>query len=115
MRLRILVVEDEMTIALLMEDMLTDLGHDVAGLAMRLPQALDLAQTAAIDFAVLDVNLDGLMSFPVADALRARAVPFVFVTGYGSAGLEPPYDAWRVLKKPFDSAALQQAIQTEVA
>jgi CheY-like chemotaxis protein len=115
MPLRILVVEDEMTIALLMEDMLADLGHDVAALAMRLPQALDLAKTADVNFAVLDVNLDGRLSFPVADALRERGVPFVFVTGYGSAGLEPPYNAWRVIKKPFDSATLRRAIESAAA
>jgi CheY-like chemotaxis protein len=85
-RKRVLVVEDEMTIALLIEDMLTDLGHEVVGLAMRLPQAMELAATAIVDLAILDVNLDGRMSFPVADLLSARGVPFVFATGYGSAG-----------------------------
>jgi CheY-like chemotaxis protein len=83
-RKRVLVVEDEMTIALLIEDMLTDLGHEVVGLAMRLPQAMELAATAIVDLAILDVNLDGRMSFPVADLLSARGVPFVFATGYGS-------------------------------
>jgi CheY-like chemotaxis protein len=115
MALRILVVEDEMTIALLLEDMLQDLGHEVAALAMRLPQALDLARTVAFDFAVLDVNLDGRTSFPVADVLRERGIPFTFVTGYGAAGLEPPYNAWSVIKKPFDEPTLQAAIERHSA
>jgi CheY-like chemotaxis protein len=99
--LRILVVEDEMTIALLIEDMLTDLGHQVVGLPMRLPPALEAARTAEIDFALLDVNLDGLMSFPVADVLRARGIPFAFATGYGAMGLDPAFRDEAVLKKPF--------------
>ncbi len=110
-RKRILVVEDEMTIALLIEDMLTDLGHEVVGLAMRLQQAMELAATASIDFAILDVNLDGRMSFPVADLLNARGVPFVFATGYGSAGVDERYRGQTpVVKKPFRLQELQSAI-----
>ena len=108
--LRILVVEDEMTIALLIEDMLLDLGHTVVDLAMRLPQALALAETAQIDLAVLDVNLDGRLSFPVADALQARGVPFIFATGYGSAGVDPAYRNHTVIKKPFLMKDLEGAI-----
>jgi len=112
MPLRILVVEDEMTIALLMEDMLTDMGHEVAGLAMRLPQALALAETVEADLAILDVNLDGRMSFPVADILRRRGVPFIFATGYGSAGIDAPYLDVKVIKKPFLTDDLAVAIRT---
>lgn len=114
--LRILVVEDEMTIALLIEDMLLDLGHEVAGLAMRLPQALHLARTAEIDFAILDINLDGCLSFPVAELLRERGIPFIFASGYGSAGLEDP---WRgnvaVMTKPFELKDLAGAIARNAA
>lgn len=109
-RLRILVVEDEMTIALTVEDMLVAMGHEVVGLAMRLPQALKLATEAAIDFAILDVNLDGRMSFPVADVLRARGVPYMFATGYGSPGIDPAYASPRVIKKPYLSRDLERAI-----
>jgi DNA-binding response OmpR family regulator len=109
--MRILIVEDEMTIALLMEDMVTDLGHEIAGLAMRLPQAMTMAENEDIDFAILDVNLDGRMSFPVADVLQRRGVPFVFATGYGSAGLEAPYKDRTVIQKPFMLSDLQSAIQ----
>ncbi len=108
--LRILIVEDEMTIALLMEDMLLDLGHEVAGMAMRLPQALELAETAVFDIAILDVNLDGRMSFPVADVLAARGVPFLFSTGYGAAGVDPAYSGRVVMRKPFEIKDLQSAI-----
>lgn len=79
---------------------------------MRLPQALRLAESAAIDFAFLDVNLDGSMSFPVAEILGSRGVPFVFLTGYGSAGVDPAYRArGMVVKKPFELADLKGAIE----
>lgn len=109
--LRILVVEDEMTIALLVEDMLVELGHNVIGLALRFTQALTLARDAQLDFAVLDVNLNGQESFPVAEVLEARGIPFVFATGYGSAGVDANYRGrGMVIKKPFDRKDLQLAI-----
>jgi CheY-like chemotaxis protein len=113
--LKILVIEDEMTIALLIEDMLTDLGHEVVGMAMRLPQALTLAKSAEIDFALLDINLDGSPSFPVADVLNARGVPFAFASGYGPAGLEPGYARHVVIKKPFEMQDLESAIAQATA
>lgn len=109
--LRILIVEDEMTIALMVEDMLTDLGHQVAGIAMRLPQALSLAQTVEADVAILDINLDGRKSFPVAEILNRRGVPVVFASGYGRSGLEPPFDKAVVVAKPFEARDLSEAIQ----
>jgi CheY-like chemotaxis protein len=101
MSLRVLVVEDEMSIAFLIEDMLADLGHVVVELAMRLPQALDAARRVNVDLAILDVNLDGDRSFPVADILMERAIPFAFATGYGAAGLDEAYRGKPVLAKPF--------------
>jgi len=109
--LRILVVEDEMTIALLIEDMLTDMGHEVVALAMRLKPALEQAEVADIDFAILDINLDGSPSFPVADVLMRRGVPFTFASGYGSTGLDPAYKQHRVVRKPFQAQDLERAIE----
>jgi CheY-like chemotaxis protein len=111
MSLKILVVEDETMIALLMEDFLTDLGHEVTEMAMRLPEALEIAQRAEIDFAILDVNLAGAVSFPVADVLTRRGVPHVFATGYGSAGIAPPYSERIILHKPVRLADLSRAIE----
>ena len=105
--LRILVVEDEMTIALLIEDMLTEMGHEVVALAMRLQPALVHAQTADIDFAILDINLDGKQSFPVADILTSRGVPFTFASGYGSTGLEIKFAQAPTLAKPYQPDDLQ--------
>ena len=79
--------------------------------AMRLPQAMELASTTSVDFAILDVNLDGRMSFPVADLLSAKGVPFVFATGYGSGGLDERYRGEApVVKKPFRLQDLRSAI-----
>lgn len=101
MSLRILVVEDEMTIAFMMEDMLLDLGHAVAAMPMRLDPALEAARSVEIDFAILDVNLDGVKSYPVAEALRQRGIPFAFATGYGAGGVDPSFRECAVLQKPF--------------
>ena len=98
---RVLVVEDETMVAWLLEDMLADLGCAVVGPAARVNQALAMLDAEAIDAAVLDVNLNGQMSYPVADALAARGVPFVFSTGYSGLDMRDGYRDRPVLKKPF--------------
>ncbi len=110
MRRRILVVEDEMLIALHIEDMVRELGFEVVGPAMRLAPALALARSESLDCAILDVNLAGSKSFPVADVLRARAVPFIFATGYGSKGLDDAYRGAATLQKPFRPQDLHRAL-----
>jgi two-component SAPR family response regulator len=115
MTMRILLVEDEAMIALHMEDMVADLGHEVAATAMRLPEALDLARRCDCDFAILDVNLAGVMSFPVADVLSHRGVPYVFATGYGSGGVEPPYNEHTIMRKPVGPGELSRAIESAAA
>lgn len=110
-RLRILLVEDEMLVAMNMEDMLLDLGHELAGLASRLEPALALAREAAVDAAILDVNLAGERSFPVAEALARRGIPFLFATGYGVQGIEPPWRDRPVLQKPFRQSQLAAALE----
>jgi CheY-like chemotaxis protein len=109
-RLRILVVEDEMLVAMNIEDMLLALGHEVAGIAGRLAPALALAREGEFDVAMLDVNLAGEPSFPVADVLRERGIPFVFATGYGRDGLRDDYRAAPVLQKPFRIRDLAEAL-----
>jgi CheY-like chemotaxis protein len=111
-RLRVLIVEDEMLVAMNIEDMLLDLGHEVAGLASRLTPALALAAEAEIDAAVLDVNLAGEQSFPVADLLDKRGIPFLFATGYGLGGIEERYRGRTVLQKPFRLADLGAALRS---
>ena len=109
-RLRILIVEDEMLVAMNIEDMLLDLGHEIAGMAARLDAALILAGEADIDVALLDVNLAGEQSFPVADLLASRGVPFLFATGYGIHGIDERHRGRPVLQKPFRASDLADAI-----
>lgn len=108
--LRILVVEDEAAIAMLLEDMLIDLGAEVIGPAGRLAEALKLAETAEIDLAILDVNVAGEPVYPVVDLLVRRGIDFLFSTGYGSSGIEAAWQDRPVLQKPFSQAELERAI-----
>jgi len=115
--LRVLVVEDEMMVSMLIEDMLSDLGCVVVGPASRLEEALDLAKASELDCAVLDVNLGGQPIFPLADLLRERGRPFAFATGYGDAGLRDVDKGTPVLQKPFregDLARVLGELQTRV-
>jgi CheY-like chemotaxis protein len=112
--LRILVVEDELMIRMLLEDMLGELGHTIAVAAARIDEALEAAKTADFDLAILDVNLNGEPISPVADALVARGVPFVFATGYGEHGLPAPYRDRPTLKKPFQLEGLEQMLLTVI-
>ena len=108
--LRVLVVEDEMMVSMLIEDMLSDLGCVVVGPASRLDEAIELANTAELDCAVLDVNLGGQPIFPLADLLWAKGVPFGFATGYGDAGLREVDRGSPVLQKPFREGDLARVL-----
>ena len=107
---KVLVVEDEMIVVWLLEDMLVDLGCAIVGPANSVNQALAMIDAEAFDAAVLDVNLDGQMSYPVADALTARGMPFVFSTGYDKDTLRDGYRTFPVLQKPFHRSELGDAL-----
>jgi CheY-like chemotaxis protein len=111
---RVLVVEDELMIRMLLEDMLTDLGHTVAAQAGGIDEALALAKSAEIDVALLDVNLNGQPITPVVEILVRRGVPFVFASGYGQRGVPETYRDSPTLQKPFQVEALAQAIEAAV-
>ena len=109
---RILIVEDELMIRMLLDGMLTDLGYTVAGEAGSVDEALDLAKQAEFDLAILDVNLNGKAITPVAEALSRRGVPFVFSTGCGIHGVPDAYRKNPTLQKPFQAEALAQVLET---
>jgi CheY-like chemotaxis protein len=113
--IRVLVVEDEFLVAMLIEDMLTSAGCVVAGPIPRLSDALDAVDRGTYDAAVLDVNLGGDRVYPVADALSRRNVPFVFITGYGTSGLPGEYAERPRLGKPFKMADLLGMLSSVVA
>jgi len=112
---KVLIVEDETLIAMMAEDMLTDLGYEVLGPATRLQRALEMAREESFDVALLDVNLAGEQSFPVALALRQRGIPFIFATGYGPKGLDERFRGEIALQKPFEMHQLERAIATALA
>lgn len=105
---RILLVEDEALIAIMMKDVLSDLGLTVVGPLGTLAQALAAAGRDQVDGAILDLNLGGEAVYPVADALARRGVPFIFVTGYGAATIDRRYAHVPALEKPIDPASLKQ-------
>lgn len=108
--LRVLVVEDEGSVAFLIEEMLEELGCEIAASVATLGQALTAARTGTFDFAVLDVNLDGERVFAVAEILRRRQLPFVFSTGYGRVGVPETFTACEVLNKPFTIDDLKKVL-----
>ncbi|HYC73860.1 response regulator [Brevundimonas sp.] len=107
---RVLLVEDEGGVALLLESLLEDLGCEVTASVARLSRAFDALESQDFDLAVLDVNLGGETSFDLARVLRHRGIPLVFSTGYGTSGLPDDLRACAVLSKPFTLTSLQQAI-----
>lgn len=109
---RVLVVEDEIFVAMMLEGMLDELGCEVVGPVAGVAQALAIIHAAGpIDAAVLDVNLNGQKSYPVADALAARGVPFVFSTGYRKEALSNGHGGVPVLQKPFRLSELGGALE----
>jgi CheY-like chemotaxis protein len=109
--LRVLVVEDEPIVAMMLEDMLEELGCELAGSAASIEDGLRLAERGGFDVAVLDVNLNGRRSDPIADALLRDGTPFVYATGYGAAAVEPGSSA-RVLQKPYTLTQLCAVLGT---
>jgi CheY-like chemotaxis protein len=107
---RVLVVEDEPMIRLLLDDMLSDLGYTMAAEAGRLDEALVVAKQGEFDVAILDVNLDGESITPVVDILVKRGVPFVFVSGYARRGIPEAHSHAPLLQKPFQSESLARAL-----
>lgn len=108
---RVLVVEDESLVAMLLETILEDMGCTPVGPASTVEEGLQLvAEDAPIDAALLDVNVAGRQIFPVAEALKARGVPFIFSTGYGEGGLPDEWRGQPTLQKPFTEAAVREAL-----
>lgn len=102
-------------IIMLICDFLTDLGCEIAGVAVRFMDALDKARSQSFDVAILDVNLNGQHVFPIAEVLAERGMAFVFSTGYGSTGIPARFESAPVLQKPFRQEDLEQALRTALA
>ena len=99
-----------MLIGMLLEDMLTDMGHTVVAIVPRVSEALAAVRRESFDLAILDVHLNGQAVFPVAEALIERGIRFVFATGYGERGLPEQYRDRPVLQKPFAKDDLEKTL-----
>lgn len=111
-RPRVLIVEDEAMVVMMLEDLLDQHGYDVAAAAPTVEAAAAVAGEAALDLAILDVNVRGEMTFPVADLLVRRGVPFIISSGYGAEALPPRFRDAPFLGKPIDPRALAAALKT---
>ncbi len=107
---KILIVEDDTLIAMLLEDMLAELSYEVAGKAVDLDKALALADSLAFDAAILDVSLAGRSSLPVANLLDEKDKPYLFATGYGSLPRDMAIPGKQVLAKPYQLQQLKAAL-----
>lgn len=107
---RVLVVEDESLVAMLLETMLEDMGCTPVGPASTVDEGLKLASEERLDAALLDVNVAGTPVFAVAEALEARGIPLVFSTGYGEGGLPEHWRGRPTVQKPFTEAVIRDAL-----
>jgi CheY-like chemotaxis protein len=105
---RLLLIEDETLVGMMMYDTLTDLGFDVVGPINTMAEAAKAVEHGEFDAAILDVNLNGEFIYPLADIVTSRGLPFVFVTGYSAEGLEPRFSKVPVLQKPIEMERLQE-------
>ena len=108
----VFLVEDEVMIRMMVADMLEELGYSIAAEAGDISEAIRLAQSTDFDLAILDVNVNGKVISPVADLIKARNRPFIFATGYGSAGLPEEYRDRPALQKPFQLETLGKVIDS---
>ena len=109
--LQVLVIEDESMVAMLLQDTLAEIGCEVIGIASRFDDAVKKAKSLTFDIAVLDVNLNGRNTFPIADSLAERGVAFVVATGYGATSLPRSLQRVPILQKPFRQRDLERALR----
>jgi CheY-like chemotaxis protein len=110
--IRILIVEDEWFLAMALQDMLAELGYSVAAIASKLKEGLVMAEKGDFDFAILDVSLNGETSHPIADILDSKGLPYVFATGYSSAGIRGARSQLKgsMLSKPYGLEDLRRVL-----
>ncbi len=110
-RPHVLMVEDEMFIAMVLEDVLSDAGYQVHGVSS-VAEGLKVSQREDFDAAILDVNLGKELVFPLAEQLREQGVPFVFASGYSKDEIPEDFHSYDMLLKPYDSKTMLNAVAT---
>ena len=111
----VLILEDEPVIGFALADMVETIGGRVCGTTFRVAEALELLERQACDAAILDVNIAGERSYPVADALAARGIPFIFATGYGDSEHPERFAKWPTVTKPYGIDEIRSALQSALA
>ncbi len=114
-RKRIMLVEDEALVGMMMRDMLVDLGYFVVGPFCSVAEAHNASQTHQFDCAILDLNIGGDMAYPIARMLEARGVPFIFATGYGPESMDRRYAHVPILQKPISRDTLETFLRNQLA
>lgn len=109
---RILIVDDEPLIGMMLSDWLSELGHEVVGPALSVREALRLVDGDRLDGAILDVTLGNETCYAIAEVLERRSVPLIFATGHRSERIDPRYRTAPILQKPFDQLSLQKLVST---
>jgi DNA-binding NtrC family response regulator len=112
---RVLVVEDEMLVSILIEDALLERNCVIIGPYDRVPAALEAARMLTLDAAILDVNVAGTKVYPVAEMLSSRGIPFLLVSGYGPGAVPPDRPHWKVCSKPFKPDQLIAMLGEQIA
>ena len=112
---RLLVIEDESLLAMMLEAFVAEFGCEIAAIASTFEDAMEKARSLTFDAAILDVNLGGRQSFPIAEALRERGAPFVLTTGYPASSLPASLRTSPVLQKPFQQHQLRRALRAALA
>ena len=112
--MRVMVVEDELLVAMLIEEMLIDEGCTIVGPFSNLADALRAAAEVMVDVAVLDVNLRGEKVYPVATLLAQRGIPFLLLSGYGNDAIPYDHPDWRAFSKPFQAAELVNVLARQI-
>lgn len=107
---QVLIVEDEPLLALLLQDMLTEEGYGIVAIASNLDDAMEKARSMTFDVAILDMNLGGRTTFPIAEIVLARGKRFIFATGYGAPSVPPSLEHAPVVQKPFQAQHLNAAL-----
>lgn len=108
--IRVLIVEDEFLLAVMLEEILTDQECVIVGSYARVPEALVPAAEEQIDLAILDVNVAGEKVFPVAEMLDGRGIPFILLTGYGDIAVPADRPHWQAYSKPYKAGLLIDAL-----
>lgn len=107
---KVLIVEDESLIAMLVEDMLMELGYEVVGVASSLKEGETMVTSKTFDAVLLDVSLQGEKSFPIAEMLEKKGIPFVFSSGFDSTEIGANFSSRPLLRKPFKLSELEEIL-----